>query len=327
MSTCLHNILLRLYQYFNILSGFSYIFIDLIKHQLRVYKYLKIYVYIVNLLYIVLVIIFFIRYLLNTDITYEGDESIAQNIYITYNITCILILKNLFILRFKEDKLFEQLYKIFKEYCNQLIFNTSLDKTTEILQIFNILLIFFNGIFTIQKIILIYKDEDIIDVIEGCIIDLFTIIEQCIMFHHSFLLSYITNGFLLYKNHLINERNVKNFYTLFNKIILLMKEVNNINGPIIFGVIISQLIKISIHILMISQLIQNIPIGLLNFAEFLEIFIVLLSHFNILLYFFICDRQYKIIKETENNLLEYIAKHRNQDVIYVMHKHILLNKY
>lgn len=315
MLSRLHNILLRLYQYNNILYGFSYIFIDFKKHQLKVFKFLKIYVYSVNLLYVALIIFFFVEYLLKDYISFEDDVSMSQSTYITFNINRIFILTNLIILHFKENKLFKELHKISQEYCDQLIFNTSLDKTTEILQIFNIMLIFFNGIYTISKIVYFYIDEDIFDVIEGCIINIFIIIEQCIMFQHSFLLSYITKGLSLYKNLLINEQNVKNFYTLVNKLILLVKEVNNINGPIIFGVIFSQLLKISIYIRIILQFIQITNIGLLNFMEFMQNFIFFVSSINIFLYFFICDRQYRIIKETENFLLEYIAKHRNKEVI------------
>lgn len=311
--SCLINFPYRLIQYYGILFGFSYAFYDIENRIVKYFKYLKCYVYFINLLYAALSLHFSIYYtLLLINNIYNPVEEYM--IIITY-ICSILIFIFLIRLRWKEENTLKRWQKIFaalqiKYFDEQTC--VSADSTLELFKIFNILIIFLQTCYTIFRIISM-NNKEWHNLTQCFLANVFLAMINYVMLRHSFVLCYINNCFSkidkLLKNEGINYRLIYIYYKLSK----LLQHVNSINGPIIFTVFIYQVIEIGIQLQYLFDLLLNIDI--IGYAEYVDIFIILILPLNICLYFFISDRLYRTTSDENTKMfMEYAVGKQDQEV-------------
>lgn len=302
----LHNGLLCLYQIFSIFLGHTYNFIDFKKRMVKYYLILKFYVYLVNLIYTFSIIKFVY------DLIHDSEDDMITSTITLLQITRLGILLGLIIIRVKEEKFFKHVYDSYETYFQKYIFSAKNDKTTEKLEIFFILLILFCAIYYIFKVIHCILYRRTLANINSNAIDIFTIIEIFIMFHHNIILSYIAKGFRQLNNHLRTEQETETFPSDYLKLTLILERVNSLNGPLIFCVLLAHLINISVNLRSMFQfvpLIHSLPLEYL-----IQLYMSFAVPFNIIFYFLLCDRLDRTTKETQNILMEYCAKPKNPEV-------------
>lgn len=304
----LHNFL---YQYYSIFFGHTYIFIDFKNGVLKFYLFLKIYIYLVNLLY-ALIIIYFLSCLIDEIMQFAAEDEMTKFTVIIFNVTRLGILIGLIVVRLKEEMVYKKWYNTYETFLDKFIFNTTLNKTTEIIQILNILVIFVCGIYYIYKIIDSLLANYTFKNVNANVVDIFTIVEMFIMFHHNFILNYMAKGFSKLNNHLKTAQELTTFPMVYLKLSKLLEQVNILNGPLIFLVLFAQLIDIAIYI---RTMFQFLPvINTLPFVNILSIPMLFIISANFILYFVLCDRLYRTTKETGEILKEYNAEQFNSEV-------------
>lgn len=311
----LYNILLHLYQFYSIIFGYTYIFIDFEKRIMKFYLFLKIYVHFANVLYALILIHYIADFIIYEGNTYANSDDMTEGTFMIFNLTRLCVLIGLIILRIKEEMTYKKWYNLYQTYFDKLIPKISLDKSIEILLTFNILIMIVVGIFKSYELIDYIIEYDLFEVDKIICTWIFTAIEHHIMFHHNFLLSYITNGFIILNNQLRNEQNLKTMLQSYVKISMLLEQFNILNGPFILVVLFSQLIGISINICAMIQFL--IMLNLLMTKQVMQTFTLFIITVNIILYFVLCDRLYRTIKETDEILMEYCARQLNPEVLHL----------
>lgn len=309
----LYNFLLHLYQFYSIIFGYTYIFIDFEKRIMKFYLFLKIYVHFVNVLYALILIHYIADFIIYEGNTYANADDMTEGIFMIFNLTRLCILIGLIILRIKEEMIYKKWHNLYQIYFDKLIPKITLDKSIEILLSLNILIMFVVGILKSYELIDYIIEYDIFEVDNIICTLTFTAIEHHIMFHHNFLLSYFTNGFIKLNNQLRNEQDLKTFLQSYVKISMLLEQFNILNGPFILVVLFSQLIGISINICAMIHFL--LMLNLLMTKQVMQTFTLFIITVNIILYFVLCDRLYRTIKETDEILMEYCARQLNPEVL------------
>lgn len=310
--TCLTNFLLNFIQCHYIFYGFTFIYIDIGKRTIKFPIYLKIYVYFLNLIYAALIVYCFLE-ALNLTTKYFVNELIMQLSYNIIYLAHMFMFVGLIWMRIKEEIFLKKWFKIILPLQTTYfdIHSQSLtDKTAERFQIFNVLILFIQGYYVLYKIALELMNKSWITLLETCVFNLFSLMENYIMIHHIFILCYIKNCFTKLNNELRIGEIHEAFAKIYLRISLLMREVNIINGPLIFLVLFCQLMQISIYIQMMFELFATS--GYFFIMDLVMPFIIATIFLNIFLYFLICDQLYNTLKETGDILLLYDASKENQ---------------
>lgn len=312
--TRLYNLLLRLIQYFNIFYGFTYIYIDIENLKVKYSIYIKIYVYCINLIQAFITISYFLESLKYTAVFLKSNTLMEILFLITFIIRFLIFLGLLWF-RIQEEKYIKKWFKLFKTL--QI---TSYDKmpkksrnnTMKKAQIFCILIIFLHALYTGHKILpaLLFCDWRDISLLYTN--NFFIALEKCILFHHSFILSYINFNFLQLNNQLKNQKLQIDFFNIYRKFSLILKQVNRIYGSLIFSVLFCQIIGIASFAYTIFLYIINN--NLVNYTDYIEPCIMIMLSFNNFLYFLICNEVSKTTIETGGIIKEYTGNKLNQEV-------------
>lgn len=278
---------------------------------MKLYICVKIYVYLVNILYTVLIIHFYLKYLTVLIRSFRNDFN-SDCLYIILYFFRILNFIGFVWLRKKEEISLKKCFKIClilrKTYYNKLS-NISVDIIMEILKFINIFVIFIHAIYIFYKIIMqVYYSNwpDVIDFLSN---------KFYIMLHHSLILSYMNNCFAIINYKLKYENIFQPFASIYLQLSGLLKEINILNGPLIIAVLICQLMHISLNVYNMFIFILSIIIKTdLLFEEYIEAFIIIILSNNVILYFVICDRVYRTLRKLDATLLEYNLKKHNHEV-------------
>lgn len=313
--SCLRNFLLYLFQLYSIFNGFSYIYFN--KVTMKLYMCVKIYVYSVNIIYTVLIIHFYLKYLTVLIRSFRNDFN-SDCLYIILYFFRILNFIGFVWLRKKEEISLKKCFKIclilWKTYYNKLS-NISVDIIMEILKFINIFVIFIHAIYIFYKIIMEVYFSNWPDVIDSLSNNFFIAIENYIMLHHSLILSYMNNCFAIINYQLKYENILQPFANIYLQLAGLLKEINILKGPLIIAVLICQLMHISLNAYNMFLFILSIIIKSdLLFEEYIEAFIIIILSNNVILYFVICDRVYRTLRKLDATLLEYNLKKHNHEV-------------
>lgn len=310
------NFLLNFIQYHYIIYGFSYVYIDIGKRIIKFYIYLKIYVYILNLIYAGLTIYCLLRAINQTKLYFKNETLLEISYNILY-MSHIFIFVNVIFRRIKEETYLKKWFKIFLplqiNYFDKLT-QLPCDKSIERFQIFNILLILLQNYYVIYLIILKMIELKWSSAMDMFVLNLFAIMENYIMIHHIFILCYIKYVFLKLNHQLRNGQINEYLVQIYIKLSLLMREVNRINGPLIFGVLLCQLMNFSIHLYTLFEMI--IDSGSIMFVDITYPCIVTVLFINMFVYFLICDQLYKTTLETGELLMLYDTANEMEQVIY-----------
>lgn len=303
-------------QYYGIFFGLTYIFVNIEKRLVKFYVLVKIYVYFVNLIYAGTLIYFMIDFI--KDIFYVNEaNALMEFAYIMQNIARLFTIIYLVIMRIKEEKAFKKLHTLYVQIQStnfNKITQTSTDKITEIIQIFNIVLIYCHGVYTIYRVVLHLVAGGWLTVMEESSFLFYTVINNYVLFRHSLILSLIGKWLSNLNNQLNTTEINYNFPSVYHKVCLLMDEVNQVNGNVILSALISQVITVSINIYYVTIIV--LTQGIFNMSAFWVSSILLIIFVYILLYFLICDRFNSITQETVDILKEYNEKQQNQEVYY-----------
>lgn len=308
-----YNCSLRLYQLYSTFFGFCYFYINFENRSVKCFTFLKVYVYVLNLLYAA-AIIYYIKDLLEDDLTEIANDNEVTNItFNILNINRILILIVLTILRIKEENAVKKYHKTFQAYIEELACIPA-DNATQKVQIFYIFIAIIHGIFTVLKLAFYVIEKKRHSILETCSNNIFTAINLYIMFHHSFILSCIDRCFSKLNNQLKQEGLHQTFPIVYFRHTSILEQVNIRNGPLIFFVLLSQVLEISINFFFIIQYIS--VIHLLRILESLTICMLFLTSINMYLYFQICDHIHTTTKQTIKILMEFSERKQYLEVSF-----------
>lgn len=311
------NFLLRLPSYYSIFFGFSYSYVDYENRQLKSCFYLKVYVYLINLIYSGQILYYTVD-----NFGYEmlyNENSIISSAYIIINLLDLIIFGNLIITRFKQDKKFEEYQKILRplhiEYFDKLTY-IPINETSKVLIIINILSL---GTQTFCVILILvphlFKDQ-LFNIMDICLQHYLLAMQQYILLQHAFILSYFNYCYSKLNTKLQYFLIQETYAQIYIKISLILQKINNHNEVLIFLVLISLFLKISLYlygtILFAYEIHSNFSKYSYDFILELNIFIFLCI--NIFLYFLICERLCETTKESRRILMDYNVQSCNQEV-------------
>lgn len=312
---CFIKFLLNFIQYHYMFYGFSYMYIDIGKCKVKFSVYMKIYVYFLNLIYSILSIYILMGTLIQTEIYFNVDSimEISNNIL---QFARLFIFMGLIFLRIKEERLLKKWLKLFSHlqttYFDQQS-QLTLDTTAERFQIVNILLIFLLGYYNIYDITSELLNEKWSSFWQKSLYTIYPLMENYIMIHHIFILCCLKKCYSKLNNELKSGKIRNSFARIYIDTSFLLREVNILNGPIIFLVILSQLVQIPLNAhIQFEYFVMN---GAIFIFDYLLLLFIMSLALNIFLYFLICDQLYKTIKETGEILRLYDAKNENHQVI------------
>lgn len=309
--SCLFKCIFNSYQIYTIFFGFSYAYVNIEKRLVKFYILAKIYVTFINIFYTVILLIYLTSHLRSILTFLTGDNAVMYIGFLIENCTRVFLMVGLFVLRIKEERNFKKIYLSQLKYIDQKL-HTTTDKTTEIIQVLYIIILFIHGGITLYEIIsnLIYFNSKLF--ILKVSVTTFLAMELNIMFHHCLILSYIHNIFCKINSQLESEEITEILSDTYFKMSLLLKYVNTINCPLIFGVLISQFIAIAGYIYTIYLVIIKSYIYL--HGGLTICILILVISFNIVLYFLMCDRFCNTIRKTGEILKEYNVKNHSYEV-------------
>lgn len=303
----LTNFIFSSYQLYAIFCGFTYIYVDIERRIMKSFRYIKIYVYIINLICLILLIYYFYIQFRNIQ------EYVKYNVVMDYINTVLYLLRIIIFggLMWQRLKI-ENFHKIWRiSYFDKLL-PLPADKTMKRILILNIFIIYLQAFDVLYRAAVIVKYTHWIFLKQFSILEIFIAMENYVLLHHSLQLYYIKRCFTSLNNQLKNQKYVEKLSNIYSKLYLLLQQMNIINSPSIFGVFVSQLLHISLNVRRIVEVIRH------NFYwDIKELYRISLFSSNIIIYFLICNRVYRIFREIGETVKECGDKQENQEV-YVL---------
>lgn len=311
---CLRNFLFRLFQYYGILVGHTFCYIDIKKRQVNFYFWAKIYGYIINLMKCVSCINDFV--LCYELFKYNIINPMTSLSHMLQFINSFFIIIFHICFNIKEEQFVKKLNKTFKN-----LPNISADKKFEYVIILKMLLILIWSIYQLWFFITNLTVNYWVDVIRAFFRILNSWLSHYIICHHCFVLCYFNKIFLKLNQQLENDQVQKDFANTYIQISKILKQFNAIIGPIVFIMLSFLLMKHSFHICFLIQYWINDEINL--FAALIYDFLFeIIQYIDILLYFLICEWIQRTTRDTGKIIREYSEKETNLEVClhFMYHK-------
>ncbi|KAM7343087.1 uncharacterized protein ACRADG_010235 [Cochliomyia hominivorax] len=306
------KLLLQIIQCLSIIFGYNFVYIDVKKGLVKIYKIVKIYVYTFYLLFGGILLCYcFDRYVIHAYYTVRLVIIKATTIFAF--LLDIFLFFAFIVMRIKEEKYLKKFHKIVLNlqgtYFNKLR-EIPINKTIRYVLILNVFLIMAYSIYTVLKVVIrvikvasnIWHWLILLNVFHSLY---FTIAEHHILLRHGLILCYINDYFTKFNSDLkytpVNRVHVRVYQQLY----FMLKEINNINGPLIFCIILS-------HLLKYAKSIYNVIFLLKNRLDSKHIWLYIGFGFGVhlfLLYFLICEN----IKITANETGEILRKYREKE--------------
>lgn len=242
---------------------------------------------------------------------------VIQYAFLILHFLHMLIFAAVIMLRFKEENALSQWLQTFMPL-HLNYFDNFTHKTVDVvvrnIQIFKIFILFAH---TCNS--LISSVKNVIEghwwyVMESCLENYFTSMQHYLLLHHGFILCYIDycftilNNQLEYRKHKIEEP----FANIYLKVSKLLQQVNSIYGSVVFFLLFYQIVEISFYAYNIIEILLNTMIIDMEYSMELLIFAFLCI--DLFLYFVICERVYRIAKDTGTILKEYSTQNLNREV-------------
>lgn len=323
---CLRNLLFRFSQYYGIFFGFTYALIDFKKCEIKFNNNVKINVYLLNFITLLPMSI----YKLKGSIKFFVQDIGLTVIQVIPNIVSVFVLPVLICRRLKEEQFHKSVFETFisRQKRNfEKLQHSSVDKCTNKILIVQISILF---------ALTVYRLGDcIIYIIEGYwwnatvnYLDFnFTWLSHYILWHHGFILCYINYIFLKLNTQLDYYDQVLEMKQSFAEIYIenycILQKWNTINSFSVFiallQVLVSQIFSIFevVHYIVIVNMTSNIDI-----LHVINLSVSMFELINIFLYYFICERISKTLKDTGRIIMEYSTRKQNREVNKII---ILLN--
>lgn len=303
----LYKWFLRLMQYFNILYGFSYTYVDIEKRSMKFPKIVKMYVYFLNLVQCGFVLWYY-GSALKDSLYFTQQNSVMHYVFIFEVSSRMILLLGNVILHIREEKFLKKSLEIFSplqaEYFDKLAQIPS-NKILETAEICNISIMLSYAIYYNYYVVCDLFYGRWINFMSSISDGFFKVLERYIMFKHSIMLYYISYCFSKLNKQLENRDVTKSFANIYYKLTLLLGQVNIVNSPIIFFTLFSQLLAFCtyMHMLVMVILSKNMY-KYINFTDFIMRGLLI---FSLFFYFLICECVYETINKTRDILTEYYS--------------------
>lgn len=312
--SCRSNWHWRFLQYYCIFFGFTYTYVDIENRQVKFRKFVKIYVYIINLLFLFILYYFLstIHFLFNF-----GYNNAFDYVYYLLDLAGIFVLVYFFVLRIKEENTINKWLDIFSlqqtRYFDKIV-DISIDRNSLRNSMFTFIIIIVYNFYTIFVSLPDLVDGEWSVLLQSCVPNIYIILQHHVLLQHGLILCYINYCFSQLNNQLQYGRVHAQFVRIHVYVSLLLEEMNEIYGPIIFCILFSQIITIGFIIHGFIEL--ALDDSLLLRDNLLELLSVFCLSINIILYFLICERLHKTTTHTGQILMEYIANETNEEVLF-----------
>lgn len=311
--SCLFNGFLKLFQYFGTFFGFFYLHIDFHKRVLKIRKFIKLYVYFVNILFMA----FYTGYVIVTfdPIVFKKQNDVLSFFVLLFRFIGIIIFFLLILLRIKEEKVLRKwlntLNLLQTTYLEKISYKSN-DKTAQIIIILKIFItVVIYNLFYFYLYIEYAISNDWWNIADAVSNHYLRAMQQYILLHHSLNLYYINNDLLKLNNQLQYQKVKQPFASIYKKLCLLLQQVNTLNGSIIFFVLTYQLMNISLYTFLNIFLYIDDALFL---KEYIQLCILVLSSIDLILYFLICERIHWNSYYTGCILKEYSTRDSNPEV-------------
>ncbi|KAM7341790.1 uncharacterized protein ACRADG_009448 [Cochliomyia hominivorax] len=306
--------LLRLAQYYGIIFGFTYIYIDYKNRHIKIYRSVQIYAYFINFLYVAATIHYYTFVLTRFPLFYHEHPVVSYAAMIQHILRLVIFI-GLIVIRLKEEKLLKKLFEIYLPL--QVLYfdnvtHISADETIKysvILNIFNVMA--HSMCFVLNAFVYKVNGKPWFDVMSTCFLNYFLAMQHFIMLHHVLVLSYINHCFKKLNVQLHRQQVTEYFARIYYKISLLLEQVNHLNGPLIFFVLVSLLLANSIYAY--GLILYDFNIRLLSYDLLFDFCTFIIFCMDIFLYFLICDRVKNTTNESAYILMEYSVNKNQQE--------------
>ncbi|KAM7343522.1 uncharacterized protein ACRADG_010520 [Cochliomyia hominivorax] len=307
--------LLRFAQFYGIICGFTYIFIDTKTKEVKISLKVKSYTYFVNFLYVFSMTYFHVYNLINYPI-YNDDFSVLFYAFSVEHFLRLFILFALILLRIREERALKKWIKIIQflqaKYFDEITPITT-DKVIKRILSFNIFNIISHSVCSVLIVFLYINNCKNFTVINTTFYNnYFIAMEHYVMLHHGLLLWYLNNCFLKFNYQLQEKKLHRHVATIYSRLSLILQDVNALNGTVIFLVIVSLLLAISLYAYI--TIIYDLGIQLFDYDTIFDFCIVIIFCIDIFLYFLICERVQNTTKETGRILMEYTTREYQKEI-------------
>lgn len=309
---CLSIWLNRLFQYFGIILGFVYSFVNTKKYEIKFYIIVKIYVYLINILSLYEAI-----YMVMQNLKYYDANEGLKLIPLIPKIAHILTILFYILLRIQEEQMYKKLFNILltlqRKYFGKII-HISSDNITEIILILQICLIFSMMAHRLKEIIVQIWMGEWKYSMNLFILVVYKIMTHYILYQHGFILNYINNILLSLNNQLRLQEIAEPFAKVYINTSLILQQLNNIYSPILFGALLEIVMTQSTYMFGIFSILYQTP----NLFDITFVIIQFGEYLNVTLYFLICERISKTIKDTDRIIMEYNTRKQNLEVCFLV---------
>lgn len=302
---CLSNFLYQLFHIWGVLHGYSYTTVDVKNNVITFNTYLKIYAYLQNI-FMLCIDLYCIE---NSMESYSPDLGLSYTQVIYDTITAITIIL-LIILRIREERTYEQIYKTL--ITSRKLYFEKTDKTIEMIQILQIFIILSFEVHRFIEIVDIISLGSLEFILTESSVFLNTSLGQYVLWHHALILNYFNTILLNINKQLENDNAQEPFSEIYIKISLVMEQLNSMNSPIVFTVFLYILTKLAANMFGVFGFglrgVEYYPIIWYCIGPQLIVIV------NIYLYYLICNRVNDTIQDTQRILREYNEKQQNKEV-------------
>lgn len=307
----LTNTLVRLFQYYGIYFGYTYIYIDIKNRQLKFYIIAKVYVYLINFMALVWSI-----EEVKSSIDLYSIELAISFLLIIVDLTDLFTIYFLLLLHIKVEKFYKKFQKIYEPLLNLYFqrgtYLTDFNKTTRIILILQIFLIFIFTINTSYNLFIRFNIGSWNGAKTFYFINLFSGLSHCILFYHGLILNYFNNILLKLNYQLQHEEIGKSYCKIYTQIFLQQQHVSKIFSPVILSVLLKLLMSIAFY--MFGVFTNIIEVSYISYDNLINTSAKLLEFVNIFAYFLICERVSETRKSTGIILMEYNNRKENLQV-------------
>ncbi|KAM7344123.1 uncharacterized protein ACRADG_010958 [Cochliomyia hominivorax] len=318
----LSNCLLSFALNYGIFFGLTFVYVNINRRLIKCYKFIKIYIYFINLIYLVMLTIS----KKNNFMTLFDDNAVMSFAYVGLQIMPFILVIIILLFRIGEEKVLRKWHEICLPlqltYFDKIPFKWD-DKDVEMVVIFKILIIIVHSCCSLVTAIRLLILNDWGFMMDTFVTNYFILILCYSMLHHVLTLSYINYCIFKLNKQLEYDQVLVPFANIYLQLTLLLEEINTVNGPIIFFVLFGILLANTFYAYSAVEFIFD-SINISEYYNVLDLITFGLLCIDMFLYFQFCDLVYRNARNTGQILMKFNVRKQNQEVEIVSLGHIFL---
>ncbi|KAM7342293.1 uncharacterized protein ACRADG_009758 [Cochliomyia hominivorax] len=312
--TRLSNLLVCFALNYGIFFGLTYVYVDVNKSLVKCYICVKFYVYLVNLVYVIMQLYSFVDNLDN--LFFFNVNAVMAYANFILQIAPFYVLAGIIWFRFKEEIVLVKWYDIIlslqSTYFNKIPFKCN-NKTIEIVHSLKIFIIIAHSCCSLLTAVRLLLRDDWAYMLDTFVKNYFILMLCHVMFHHILILHYINYCFSKLNQQLEYDQVLVPFAYIYLQLSLLLDEINTINGPIIFLVLFTTVMSNTLYVYSAIDLMYD-SYNLRDYDNLMDFLVFIWLSIAIFLYFLFCDLVYRTAEDTGKILMEYINRKQNEEV-------------